>query len=29
MPPAGLSARVDTDGVTLIRNWIDSLANCN
>jgi uncharacterized repeat protein (TIGR03806 family) len=28
MPPVG-SARVDTDGVTLIRNWISSLANCN
>lgn len=28
MPPVG-SARVDTDGVTLIRDWIGSLANCN
>lgn len=28
MPPVG-SARVDTDGVALIRNWISSLANCN
>jgi mono/diheme cytochrome c family protein len=28
MPPVG-SSRVDDAGVTLIRNWIDSLANCN
>ena len=29
MPPVGLGARVDADGVELIRNWIDSLAGCN
>jgi uncharacterized repeat protein (TIGR03806 family) len=29
MPPTGLGARVDTDGVTLIRDWINSLAGCN
>ncbi len=29
MPPAGLGARVDAGGVTLIRDWINSLANCN
>jgi uncharacterized repeat protein (TIGR03806 family) len=29
MPPVGLGARVDTDGVKLIRDWIDSLAACN
>jgi uncharacterized repeat protein (TIGR03806 family) len=28
MPPLG-SARVDTGGVALIREWIDSLASCN
>jgi uncharacterized repeat protein (TIGR03806 family) len=28
MPPIG-SSRVDTDGVKLIREWIDSLAGCN
>lgn len=28
MPPVG-SARVDTAAVTLMRDWIDSLANCN
>jgi uncharacterized repeat protein (TIGR03806 family) len=28
MPPVG-SAQVDAGGVTLIRNWINSLANCN
>jgi uncharacterized repeat protein (TIGR03806 family) len=29
MPPVGLGARVDADGVALIRSWIDSLASCN
>jgi uncharacterized repeat protein (TIGR03806 family) len=29
MPPVGLGARVDTDGVRLIRDWINSLASCN
>jgi uncharacterized repeat protein (TIGR03806 family) len=29
MPPVGLGARVDADGVELIRNWIDSLTGCN
>jgi uncharacterized repeat protein (TIGR03806 family) len=29
MPPAGLGARVDTQGVALIRDWINSLLNCN
>jgi uncharacterized repeat protein (TIGR03806 family) len=29
MPPTGLGARVDADGVKLIRDWIDSLAGCN
>lgn len=29
MPPDGLGARVDTEGVTLIRDWINSLAGCN
>jgi uncharacterized repeat protein (TIGR03806 family) len=29
MPPVGLGARVDADGVKLIRDWIDSLASCN
>ena len=28
MPPVG-SAQVDTDGAALIRDWINSLANCN
>ena len=28
MPPVG-SSLVDAGGVTLIRDWIDSLANCN
>jgi hypothetical protein len=28
MPPLG-SLRVDTGGVQLIRDWIDSLADCN
>lgn len=28
MPPIG-SSIVDSEGVTLIRNWIDGLANCN
>jgi hypothetical protein len=28
MPPVG-SARVDTAGVTLIRDWISSLSSCN
>lgn len=29
MPPNGLGARVDTAGVTLIRDWISSLTSCN
>ena len=29
MPPVGLGARADADGVKLIRDWIDSLASCN
>jgi hypothetical protein len=29
MPPVGLGAVVDTEGVALIREWIDSLASCN
>jgi hypothetical protein len=29
MPPRGLGARVDADGVALIREWINSLAGCN
>jgi uncharacterized repeat protein (TIGR03806 family) len=29
MPPVGLGARVDTQGVALIRDWINSLQNCN
>jgi mono/diheme cytochrome c family protein len=29
MPPNGLGARVDTAGVTLIREWINSLTSCN
>lgn len=29
MPPTGLGARVDTEGLTLIRNWINSLTSCN
>jgi hypothetical protein len=29
MPPTGLGASVDTDGVELIRDWINSLTNCN
>jgi uncharacterized repeat protein (TIGR03806 family) len=29
MPPVGLGAKVDTEGVQLIRDWIDSLENCN
>lgn len=28
MPPNGLGTRVDTAGVQLIRDWINSLANC-
>jgi uncharacterized repeat protein (TIGR03806 family) len=29
MPPVGLSTRVDRDGVELVRDWINSLSNCN
>ncbi len=29
MPPVGLGAQVDAAGVRLIRDWIDSLADCN
>lgn len=29
MPPNGLGTRVDTEGVTLIRDWINSLASCD
>jgi uncharacterized repeat protein (TIGR03806 family) len=29
MPPAGLSARVDQNGVELVRDWINSLSSCN
>jgi uncharacterized repeat protein (TIGR03806 family) len=29
MPPNGLGAQVDTQGVALIREWIDSLTSCN
>lgn len=29
MPPTGLGARVDANGVQLIRDWINSLAGCN
>jgi uncharacterized repeat protein (TIGR03806 family) len=29
MPPVGLGAVVDTEGLALIREWIDSLASCN
>lgn len=29
MPPVGLSARVDDAGVTLVRDWINSLTSCN
>lgn len=28
MPPAGLGSLVDTEGVTLIQSWIDSLSGC-
>jgi uncharacterized repeat protein (TIGR03806 family) len=28
MPPVGLGARVDTEGLALIRAWIDSLGGC-
>ncbi len=29
MPPMGLGAQVDAEGVNLIRDWIDSLEGCN
>jgi hypothetical protein len=29
MPPAGLGSLVDTEGVALIRAWIDSLTSCD
>lgn len=29
MPPNGLGTRVDTDGLALIREWINSLQSCN
>lgn len=29
MPPNGLGAQVDTQGVALIREWINSLTSCN
>jgi uncharacterized repeat protein (TIGR03806 family) len=29
MPSVGLSARIDTAGVTLVRDWINSLTSCN
>lgn len=29
MPPTGLGTLVDTDGVQLINDWINSLASCN
>jgi hypothetical protein len=29
MPPTGLGTQPDTQGAQLIRDWINSLANCN